>query len=112
MQVHLARRRIDRENEGCHHHRHTHWASTMTITLTAEIEKGLVEQAEKLGKSPEALAIEALRDRFASSISDLDRQKLENLRRLCQKLDAFPTATLSDGLSNRDHDRILYGGCQ
>lgn len=37
----------------------------MTITLTGEIEKGLLEQAEKTGDSPEALAIETLRRRFA-----------------------------------------------
>ena len=37
----------------------------MTITLTTEIEKGLIEQAGKLGTSPEALAIETLRQAFA-----------------------------------------------
>jgi hypothetical protein len=37
----------------------------MTITLTAEIEKGLVEQAGKAGTSPEELAIETLRQKFA-----------------------------------------------
>jgi hypothetical protein len=38
---------------------------TMPITLTADIEKGLVEQAGRMGTSPEALAIETLRSRFA-----------------------------------------------
>jgi len=37
----------------------------MTITLTTEIEKALVEQAMKIGSSPEALALETLRERFA-----------------------------------------------
>jgi hypothetical protein len=37
----------------------------LTITLTADIEKGLVEQAGEMGTSPEALAIETLRSRFA-----------------------------------------------
>jgi putative addiction module CopG family antidote len=39
---------------------------------------------------------------------DPARQQLENLKRLCQKLDAMPTAAHTDGLTNRDHDRILY----
>jgi hypothetical protein len=82
----------------------------MTITLTAEIEAALVEQAGKLGTSPELLAIETLRQKFAAPPADRTRQQLENLRRLCQKLDALPAATLSDGLTGRDHDRILYGG--
>jgi Arc/MetJ-type ribon-helix-helix transcriptional regulator len=41
----------------------------------------------------------------------LDRtgQQLENLRRLGRKLDAMPSVAIADGMSNRDHDRILYG---
>ncbi len=38
----------------------------MTIIITSEIEKALIEQARKIGTSPEALAIETLRQRFAS----------------------------------------------
>jgi hypothetical protein len=41
----------------------------MTITLTGDIEKGLVEQAGKIGTSPEALAIETLRRQFASPVA-------------------------------------------
>ncbi|MBI1187182.1 MAG: hypothetical protein GC206_07610 [Alphaproteobacteria bacterium] len=33
----------------------------------------------------------------------------ENLKRLCGKLDALPTTEMSDELTNRDHDQILYG---
>ena len=36
-------------------------------------------------------------------------QQLENLRQLGRKLDAMPSAAVADGLTNRDHDRILYG---
>ncbi len=43
----------------------TRRVSTMTITLTTEIEKALVEQAKQIGSSPEALALETLRERFA-----------------------------------------------
>jgi hypothetical protein len=39
---------------------------------------------------------------------DRARQQHDALVRLCQKLDAMPAATPSDGLTNRDHDRILY----
>ena len=44
----------------------------------------------------------------AGGISRTVRQ-LDNLKRLGRKLDAMPTAVVADGLSNRDHDRILYG---
>ena len=37
-----------------------------------------------------------------------DRQR-ESLRRLGRKLDAMPVAAVEDGLSNRDHDQMLYG---
>ncbi len=37
----------------------------MEIILTPEIEKGLVEQAEQMGISPQALALESLRRQFA-----------------------------------------------
>lgn len=35
--------------------------------------------------------------------------QLENLRRLGEKLDAMPVAAVTDALTNRDHDRMLYG---
>jgi Arc/MetJ-type ribon-helix-helix transcriptional regulator len=35
--------------------------------------------------------------------------QLRNLSRLGQLLDAMPAAAIADGLSNRDHDRMLYG---
>jgi Arc/MetJ-type ribon-helix-helix transcriptional regulator len=40
---------------------------------------------------------------------DQTAQQLANLRSLNQKLDSMPTAAIVDGLSNRDHDRMLYG---
>ena len=36
-------------------------------------------------------------------------RQLGNLRRLGQRLDTMPTAAIADGLSNRDHDQMLYG---
>jgi hypothetical protein len=41
----------------------------MTITLMGDVAKGLVEQAGKIGTSPEALAIEILRRHFASPVA-------------------------------------------
>ncbi len=37
------------------------------------------------------------------------QRQLESLKQLCGTLDVMPTAMISDSLSNRDHDRILYG---
>ena len=43
-----------------------------------------------------------------SPAPDRALRQRDALARLCQKLDAMPAATPSDGLTNRDHDRILY----
>jgi hypothetical protein len=40
---------------------------------------------------------------------DHTREQLEKLSELRRKLTVMPAATVSDGLSNRDHDQILYG---
>jgi Arc/MetJ-type ribon-helix-helix transcriptional regulator len=45
----------------------------------------------------------------AGQTDDRTAQQLRNLRRLGQKLDAMPTVAMADGLSNRDHDRMIYG---
>ena len=37
------------------------------------------------------------------------REQLETLNALRRKLATMLAAAVSDGLSNRDHDRILYG---
>jgi Arc/MetJ-type ribon-helix-helix transcriptional regulator len=44
----------------------------------------------------------------AKAPTDRTGQQLENLRRLGRKLDAMPTATVDDGLSNRNHDPLMY----
>jgi Arc/MetJ-type ribon-helix-helix transcriptional regulator len=46
---------------------------------------------------------------MADDIEERTAQQLGNLRRLGQKLDAMPMAAIADGLSNRDHDRMIYG---
>ena len=39
---------------------------------------------------------------------DRTRQQREALTKLCQRTDAMPAATQADGLTNRDHDRLIY----
>lgn len=55
----------------------------------------------------EALRLVRQRCQDAESVPDSSR-RLENLNQLCDKLDALPVASFADGLTNRDHDRILY----
>ena len=43
-----------------------------------------------------------------SPAPDRALRQRDALARLCQKLDVMSAATPSDGLTNRDHDRILY----
>jgi hypothetical protein len=65
----------------------------------------LVEQRLQESAETKELSISAVADRS----DDRTAQQLGNLRRLGQKLDAMPTAASADGLSNRDHDRMIYG---
>lgn len=44
-----------------------------------------------------------------TAATDRTHRQRENLKQLCEKLDALPTTAIADGLSNRDHDLILYG---
>jgi Arc/MetJ-type ribon-helix-helix transcriptional regulator len=88
----------------------------MTIHLSGEREQMILSLLQA-GKFPSADAVidEALRlvgQRYEGRIdeaSDRTAEQHENLKRLGRKLEAMPTAAVADGLSNRDHDRILYG---
>ena len=40
----------------------------MKITLTPDMERMLTEQARKLGITPEQLAVDSLKERFASTV--------------------------------------------
>lgn len=98
----------------------------MTIHLSGHGEQVILSllRAGKFASSDEVID-EALRlvgegyqvpddaNKSAAASADgvsLDRtaQQLANLRQLGQKVDAMPTAAIADGLSNRDHDRMLY----
>jgi Arc/MetJ-type ribon-helix-helix transcriptional regulator len=52
---------------------------------------------------------EAPSSSMAGHADDRASVQLRNLSRLGQKLDAMPVAPIADELSNRDHDRMLYG---
>jgi Arc/MetJ-type ribon-helix-helix transcriptional regulator len=45
----------------------------------------------------------------AAHSDDQAARQRAKFRRLVQKLDSMPSASIADGLSNRDHDRMLYG---
>jgi hypothetical protein len=64
----------------------------MIITLTPDIEQALVVEARKLGRTPEQLALDSLRERFLSPESD--------------RLPAETQATLADFL--RGHLGVLH----
>jgi Arc/MetJ-type ribon-helix-helix transcriptional regulator len=89
----------------------------MTINLSGQREQIVLSllQAGKFATADEvideALRLVGQRYQELGEADDSGRtgQQLENLRRLGEKLDAMPTAAVTDGLSNRDHDRILYG---
>ena len=89
----------------------------MTINLSGQREQIVLSllQAGKFATAEEVLdeALRLVGQRYQGlgEADDSDRtgQQLENLRRLGRKLDAMPAAAVTDGLGNRDHDRILYG---
>jgi Arc/MetJ-type ribon-helix-helix transcriptional regulator len=71
------------------------------------IDEGLRLVEERYTK-PEVTSESAVGRETDESLARTARQ-LASLRGLSQKLDAMPAAATADGLSNRDHDRILYG---
>jgi Arc/MetJ-type ribon-helix-helix transcriptional regulator len=99
----------------------------MTIHLSGHREQVILSllRAGKFSSSDEVIdeALRLVGERYnepdalkapeASNEGDQSRdrtaQQLANLRRLGQKVDAMPTAAIADGLSNRDHDRMIYG---
>ncbi len=42
----------------------------MTITITPEIQKGLLEEAQRQGTTPERLALDALQERFGAEVPE------------------------------------------
>ena len=99
----------------------------MTIHLSGHREQVVLSllQAGRFASS-EAVIDEALRlveeryqepdearrsggDNTGNGSLDRTARQLANLRRLGEKVEAMPAAAVTDGLSNRDHDRMLYG---
>jgi Arc/MetJ-type ribon-helix-helix transcriptional regulator len=71
------------------------------------IDEGLRLVEQRLQESGETR--ESPMSGAAGGTDDRAAQQLGNLKRLGLKLDAMPTAAITDGLSNRDHDRMIYG---
>ncbi len=84
----------------------------MTIHLSGRREQIVLSllEAGKFSSADEVIdeALRLVGERYQRAEERADQQ-LENLRRLGQKLDAMPVAAVTDGLTNRDHDRLLYG---
>jgi hypothetical protein len=74
----------------------------MVITLTRELEAALNEQARRQGVAPEALALEALRDRFlAPARADESRDEWERRLRGAAtdcRVSLSDTAVSSEGI--------------
>ena len=89
----------------------------MTIHLSGSREQLVLSllQAGQFSSADEVIdeALRLVRERYQAAKTGKDadertNQQLENLRRLGKELETLPSATIADGLSNRDHDQILY----
>ena len=88
----------------------------MTIQLSGQREQLVLSllEAGKFASADEVIdeALRLVEQRYQAGAGavqpDRTSQQLANLKRLGEKLDAMPAAPVVDGLSNRDHDRILY----
>jgi Arc/MetJ-type ribon-helix-helix transcriptional regulator len=72
----------------------------------------VIDEALRLVGERYQPAEDATKSAVSSAADDsLDRaaRQLANLRLLGRKLDTMPSAAIVDGLSNRDHDQMLYG---
>jgi hypothetical protein len=75
------------------------------------------QQWEEIERTLAGLSVDEKREvagRILQSIqpeipaADRILQQREALNRLCQSVDAMAAADHGDGLSNRDHDRLIY----
>ena len=83
----------------------------MTIHLSGQRERIVLSllAAGKFASADEVIdeALRLVGQRYEDA--DAAAQQLDNLRQLGRKLDAMPVESAADGLTNRDHDRMLYG---
>jgi len=71
----------------------------------------MAQTLEQLSPAEKLVLIERLaRSLRVTHQEGLRDQQHETLRRLRRELSALPVANPADGFSNRDHDRLLYGG--
>jgi hypothetical protein len=79
----------------------------MTPQEWQTIEKSLADLTLQDKLEPVTRLMQTIQADVAIS-PDHTREQLETLNAMRRKLAAMPAAAGSDGLSNRDHDRILY----
>jgi hypothetical protein len=78
----------------------------MQIRLTEDIERGLIEKANQLGKPPEMLALEALRKQFARlEKADPDHKEAETLaERLAAHIGVLSSSEYVEGGAQMSKD--------
>jgi len=80
----------------------------ITITLPAEIEEPLEEEARRQGTTPEMLAVDCLRNRFARQLSSPARDEDETLFDFLSGYAGMVSGT-SEPLSERSGQRFTEG---
>ena len=80
--------------------------------MSAEIDKMLAELPSL--SSDDMLRLRQAIDRQLAETAETSAAdgtaRLQALKRLREEVAALPVHNSADGLSNRDHDRIVYGG--
>jgi len=80
--------------------------------MTSDIDKLLGElqtlSAEDMRRMRRAIDEQLAEDR--TGVGTNGKQRLQALNRLRKELATLPVCNPADGFSNRDHDKLLYGG--
>lgn len=82
----------------------------MEITLTPEIEAGLVQRARQLGVSPQDLALQSLRRQFAASPIEKAEEAREDAVRGSGEGSQTLADFLSDAIGSLDSGELIQGG--
>ena len=85
----------------------------MNITLTPDIEQALVDEARRLGTTPEALALDSLRARFvvetSPHVSDDSQTMAEFLEGFIGVIDSEDVTPGGARMSERAHEKFAAG---
>ena len=81
----------------------------LEASILAEVRSGhFASPADALAAAWRAYLEHQDAPKTSTSSAITDERRRENLARLCEQLEAMPTAPVRDSLTNRDHDQILY----